>query len=159
MRPVPLPESRIWPHAERALSDPIFAKLRGKLPALQVMASTPEGTAYPTALMDEMGQILTGYEGPALPYPDEETVLPSLAAQLTSIHGLPFVYSEVTAEKPLDIETIELVRTGKLPTMTKHFYGDPVDRQVYDSTNLYAVKRIPREIDHPLRTYVRGLPS
>ncbi len=154
MRPVPLPNDSTWHHAKPAMTDPIF-KL---IPNLGVHASTAEGTCYPVALMDKMAGLLSGYAGPATPYPDEETVLPTLAMSLTQKHGLPWVYSEVTMERPLDEDTIDQVRAGTLSPAYKTFYSDPQDRLLYNPEGLFAVKRVPRVLDHPLRVHIRNIP-
>lgn len=157
LRPVPLPDPSIWFHAASARSDPIFQELRRAFPNISVNASTPEGTAYPVDLMDEMTGLLSDYRGPTTPYPDEETLLPTLASQLTGSQGLPWVYSEVTVEQPLTITTIDAVRHGEVSAMHKTFYGDPVLRLLYHPDGLFAVKRVPRELDHPLRAHIRQL--
>jgi hypothetical protein len=110
--------------------------------------------------MDEIADILIHrlpYEPAPYPYPDEETVLPTIAAHLAARQGLPFVVSEVTLGRPLDRQIIDEVRAGTFRAPPKTFYGSPVTYPVYDAANVFAVKRVPRRINDPLRVYIRTL--
>lgn len=160
VRPVPLPADSTWAHAEKAHGHSYLRRLLAHLGGGEICASTPEGTALSRALMDEIVEVLTKrlpYESPPQAYPDEETVLPTIAARLATRTGLPFVMSEMTVGRPLDREMIDAVRAGTFRTPPKTFYGSRSTYPVYDGANVFAVKRVARRIDDPLRVYIRGL--
>lgn len=157
-RPVPLPENSPWQYAAQASADPWFVRLAERFPGARLHLSTCEGTAYDRSLMDEFDRLLTEdlrYDGPNPVYPDEESIFPSLTVALGVPTALPFVYSELTSERPLDEETIRRVAEGRVEPFRKRFYGDAEEREAYDVRHLYAVKRVPREFGHPLRVAVR----
>jgi hypothetical protein len=159
-RPVPIPEDSSWSHARAVRNHDYLRRLTSYLKIDSVRASTPEGTAYGAELMRDMADILTRvlpYERASTAYPDEETVLPTIAASLTQDIGLPFVYSEVTTGVTLTPSLVEDVRAGRVEVPAKSFYGSPQQYSAYDVSNLYAVKRVPRIINDPLREYIRGL--
>ncbi|MEO8626532.1 MAG: hypothetical protein ABI612_00320 [Betaproteobacteria bacterium] len=160
VRPVPLAQDSDWAHIEKVRKHGYLRRLVDHLGGGEICASTPEGTAFPRALMDEMAEILTTrlpYESPSDAYPDEETVLPTIAARLASRLGLPFVMSEVTVGRKLDIGVIDEVRARTFHTPPKTFYGSAAVYPVYDNSNLFAVKRVARRFDDPMRAYIRGL--
>jgi hypothetical protein len=160
VRPVPLAANSDWSHIEKVRRHDYLRQLIDHLGGGDICASTPEGTAFPRVLMDEMAAILTKrlpYEAPPDAYPDEETVLPTIAARLASRIGLPFVMSEVTVSRKLDKSLIDQVRAGTFRTPPKTFYGSPAEYPVYDASSLFAVKRVARRFDDPLRAYIRGL--
>jgi hypothetical protein len=159
-RPVPLPADSDWAHIDKVRKHDYLRRLIDHLGGGEICASTPEGTAFSSALMDEMTAILTDrlpYERPPKAYPDEEIVLPTIAARLAPRIGLPFVMSEITAGRPLDRAMIDEVRAGTFRVPPKTFYGSEMTYPVYDGSNLFAVKRVARRFDDPLRAYIRGL--
>ena len=155
-RPVPLPADSDWAYIDKVRKHDYLQRVVNHLGGGEICASTPEGTAFSQALMDEMAAILSKrlpYERPPRAYPDEETVLPTMAARLASTLGLPFVLSEITVGRPLDRAIIDEVAAATFLGPPKTFYGSHTTYPMYDGPNIFAVKRVARQIDDPLRLH------
>jgi hypothetical protein len=162
VRPVPVNLAGGWVHLPRLRQHQYLSRLAAHLGNAPICASTPEGTAYSSDFMEEALGLLIDrfpYEPSSDPYPDEETVLPTIAHALGVSRGFPFLASELTLERPITEAEIRQVREGSLVVPPKTFFDSKESYEVYDPANLFAVKRVPRRMNDPLRTFIRSLPA
>ncbi|MEQ1934220.1 MAG: hypothetical protein ABL962_10150, partial [Fimbriimonadaceae bacterium] len=146
-----------WTHADTALK---HEWLQGAISSLGMpfLASTPEGTCYRLDLMKQMAeylQITNPYVRPVTPYPDEETILPTLASKWAAKSTKPITYSEVTMDAKPSPELIAEIRGGNYHAAPRTFYRGTDEQVPYDE--VFAVKRIARVYDDPLRVFIRSL--
>jgi hypothetical protein len=146
----------------------------------RVLHSQPEGIFFGRELMRRMLDEIEAHLGTeAAPFVDHDTfwgtehyAYATAAAALTDDIVPPILYTEgqgTFADRPMDEATIWAVREGRFGeremidpndpdgpyAMPGIDLGPPFRR--YDSDHLYAVKRIAREYDHPLRALVRAI--
>jgi hypothetical protein len=145
-----------------------------------VYASQPEGMFFERALFrrmlaeieDKLGTGARTYKGDETFWGAEHYVYSTTAAQLADHIVPPVLYSEVqgtTSKRAMSEAVIWAIREGRF---AEHGWVDPNDPagpyaiegvdlgppfRVYDFDHVYAVKRIPREYDHPLRMLIRGI--
>lgn len=146
-----------WTHADVALK---HGWLRGAISSLGVpfVASTPEGTCYSISLMRQMAHYLlvtNPYVKSAMPYPDEETILPMLASQWAKTLSKPITYSEVTMDAKPTSDLIEKIRGGSYQPKARTYYNGEEVQVPYDE--IFAIKRVARVYDDSLRAFIRGL--
>jgi hypothetical protein len=154
VRPMP---AASWTHADTALKHKWLQDAMGAL-GTTFCASTPEGTAYSKGLMTQMADYLqqvNPYEKATLPYPDEESILPMLASAWAKNRTTPITYSEVTMDAKPTPELIEQIRVGCYRPAPRTLYRGTEEQVPYDE--VFAVKRVARAYDDPLRVYIRGL--
>jgi hypothetical protein len=162
VRPVPVNLEGSWVHLPRLRQHQYLSALAAHLGNSPVCASTPEGTAYSSEFMEEALRLLIDrfpYEASPDPYPDEETVLPTIAHALGVSRGLPFLASELTLGRPVTEAEVRQVREGALVVPQKTFFDSTETYEVYDPANIFAVKRVARQMNDPLRTFIRSLPA
>lgn len=82
-------------------------------------------------------------------YPREEVYFPTIASRFASRVGYPYCYMNWKRQLQLSIEEIDACIDGSI--------SDSPDIQDASKRSFFAVKRVPRRMDDPIRTYVREL--
>jgi hypothetical protein len=150
-----------WNESLCAYRDEALGAMLQELNATEIFGSQPEGIFFQADLFDDMSKVIERHwsYGEGETYLREEIYYSTISAHLlgdTSI-AAPVVYSEV-CRYPITADRIWQLAAG---TYSEGPYdsADPVapPYRLYDFDNLYAVKRINRVIDDPLRTVVRCL--
>ena len=136
-----------WGWSEAALADPELRDMMRYAGLNTVYHTQPEGIFFEKDVFREMVAIIDRWfeygRGPSLPR--EELYYSTLAPKLAdSLSATPLVWSEVTVGGKLDSDVVRRIREqeGEL--------GEP-----YDPLHIYAVKRVERNYDDPLRRWIR----
>lgn len=157
-----LPPQHDWGAPHMAEADPVFQNIMRDAGAKELWTSQIEGTFYKTEVFAQMLEIIERYHryDPSKPYIHEELYYPTIAATLTGNRGSPFLIREDNTHLPkFEPALVDQVRAGTLPDHwhTRWRLGREVTSQVWEGKNLYAMRPIPRVLDHPLRVYIRNL--
>jgi len=159
--------SLLAPHADwgaplMAEGDPVFQRIMKEAGAKELWWSQVEGTFYRRELFAEMVRIIENHHtfDASKPYIHEEIYYPTIASALAGNRGFPYLIREDRSHlPPFTTELIDRIRDESLPDhfMTRWKLGREVTSQVWEGKSLYALRPIPRVLDHPLRTYIRSL--
>jgi len=157
-----IPPQHDWGAPLMAEGDPVFQKIMKEAGASELWTSQVEGTFYRKELFAEMVRIIENHHtfDASKPYIHEEFYYPTIASAMTGNRGFPYLIREDNTHLPkFDVNLIDRIRTGDLPDhfQTRWKLGREVTSQVWEGKSLYALRPIPRVLDHPLRTYIRNL--
>lgn len=171
-------EMSIWTHRLSAESDAVLRRLRRRnRDAGPVLSSQVEGAFYRTEIFAQFSEALNDLAGSSklfpfgLPptvrrpvqrlfsfmsrqqllrklsagrfYPKEEVYPPTLMARSAVHPGAPYCYINWERNLEITVEDIVAIRSGS-------FHHDRYDL-------VFAVKRIERVLDDPVRSFIRGL--
>jgi len=136
-----------WGWSEAALSDPELREIMRYMGLDTVYSTQPEGIFFEKDVFREMVSIIDRRfeygRGPRLPR--EELYYSTLAPKLAdSLSETPLVWSEVTVGGTIDRDVVRRIRNQK-----------PTPSETYDLRQIYAVKRVERDYDDPLRRWIR----
>jgi len=157
-----LPPQPNWGAPMVAEADPVFQNIMKEVGAKELWTSQVEGTFYRKEVFADMLKVIEKYHrfDPKLPYIHEELYYPTIASVLTAKRGFPILLREDKTDLPkFDSTLVDKIRAGDLPDhfKTRWKLGREVTAQVWEGKQLYAIRPIPRVLDHPLRTYIREL--
>lgn len=93
-------------------------------------------------------------------YAREEVYYPTIANKLSKDISYPYVFSEVMVypRQSINIELVEMIRNDLLQQeccMERRLFEK--EQKMYDNNKVFAIKRVPRILENPVRQYVRGL--
>ncbi len=144
--------SDAWVHTRAARADQPLARMLAHLGRDEVVCAQAEGTFYRADLFREMVALIDAfydYQAINAPLCREEVYFPTLALQMLDLAGgsetvLPhtYVYSGVVHAAELGPAQVDAIRSGALRDGELPYF---------------AIKPVRREIDNPLRTYLRDL--
>lgn len=139
-----------WCWVPYIYADNEFREMTNHLGISTIYGSQPEGMFFQKHIFEEMVKVIDKFYiyGRGQIYPREEVYYPTLASKFVSNLKSPHVFSEVLTNKSIDPDFIRKINCGQ----QIENYGYP-----YDNENLYAVKRIHRDFDHPNRQFIRSL--
>jgi hypothetical protein len=145
-----------------AEGDPVFQKICQQSGAKELWCSQVEGTFYKREVFAEMVAIIERHFDyrKTLPYVHEEIYYPTIASSLNINIGHPYLLREDKQNLPkFDRELVDMIRAGQLPDhrVKRWKLGREVDSLVWRGEHIYAMRPIPRVLDHPVRSYVRSL--
>jgi hypothetical protein len=122
-----------------------------------IFAGQVEGSFYDAELFREMLSIIDRHWTPGTGerFPREELFYPTLAHALCP--SGPFVTPLLLSDAPVGALPISPAMIAGLIDGTYAENPAPGPATVYDFSQLYAVKRVPRSLHDPLRTYIRAL--
>lgn len=162
-----------WTPYIRSKFDPQFVEMCKYVGAKDTFGSQPEGTFYKTELFEEMCNIVEKYfdrekissymtkdkeDTNNTLYAREELYFPTLASKLSNNIAYPYLYSEVVAAQrkitPQLINSIRNCSISQDDCLEMHRFKEI---QIYDKENLYAVKRVSRNMNDNLRQFIRKL--
>ncbi|WP_274361651.1 hypothetical protein [Paenibacillus thermotolerans] len=138
-----------WPWSHAALGDSELQNIMEFLGITTAYSTQPEGIFFEKDVFREMVRIIERFfeYGRGYRLPREEIYYSTLISKLTdSFSRTPLVLSEVTTGYPIDRDTILGVHEQK-----------GLQTEAYCIEHVYAVKRIERNIHHPLRQWIREL--
>ena len=168
----------VWAHRLSAESDPVLRRLRRRLgDSGPVLSSQVEGSFYRTEVFARFSEALDEVAGPSrlfpsgLPpsvrrpvqrlfsfmsrysplkrfslgrfYPKEEVYPPTLMARSPVHPGSPYCFINWERNLEITVEDVVAIRSGS-------FHHDRYEK-------VFAVKRIERILDDPVRSFIRGL--
>ena len=146
-------------------NSPELEQLARTIGAERIYNSQVEGTAYRKDLFAEMVELVERHwrPNPAAIHAPEEWWYPTIAHTLTGSTRPPYVYCEthrhVTKHEPTPA-LLRALRDGRYAEEVRdddQYLSVSEDYQENDFNHVFAVKRVPRVWDDPLRTYVRSL--
>jgi len=145
-----------------AEGDPVFQNIMREAGAKELWTSQVEGTFYKKEIFKEIVKIIEKYHrfDPRKPYIHEEFYYPTITSALDVKRGFPFLLREDRTHLPkFEPALVDRIRAAGLPDhfQTRWKLGREVTSQVWEGKNLYALRPIPRVLDHPLRKYIREL--
>ncbi len=158
-----------WDMGIAARNDPPFQALLGELDDPPVRSGQHEGAFFRRELFARIADVVGRHYdvdaafGPPLIAREEIWISTVTAALATGPLGLPFVYSDAhQGNAKVSEETIRHIRAGDLDLERTTTRQEPEGERVYairDPERYYAVKRIARTVDDPLRRFIAGLPA
>lgn len=157
-----VPPQPTWGAPLFAEGDPVFQKIKKESGAKELWCSQVEGTFYKREIFGEMVSIIEknfDYRK-TLPYVHEEIYYPTMASGLGIPLGFPYLLREDKTNLPqLDAVLVEQIRSGELVDhfITRWKLGREVTSKVWEGKSIFAMRPIPRVIDHPVRRYIREL--
>lgn len=146
-----------WKQAIHAHQDRDLLKMMRHLKIETIYGTQPEGIFFTSELFEEMQTVIDqfySFENSTF-YCREEIYYSTLIQKwVTKVHP-PLLYSELCRKKVSE-KLIEEINRGNLkePETDHNGVGQ---YKLYDFSNLYAVKRVPRKYSHPLRRQIRSL--
>lgn len=151
-----------WSAPLFAEGDPVFQRIAKDAGADELWCSQVEGTFYRREVFQEMVEIIERHFDfrNTLPYVHEEIYYPTIANAMKLKIGSPYLLREDKENLPkLDNALIDLIRKGELPDhhISRWKLGRMVNAKVWEGKNIFAMRPIPRTLDHPVRQYVRSL--
>jgi len=151
-----------WAAPLFAEGDPVFQRIMRDAGATELWCSQVEGTFYKKDAFDEMVRIIERHFDfrKTLPYVHEEIYYPTIAMGLGLKCSHPYLLREDKQNLPqFDADLVNLIRTGNMDDhhICRWKLGRSVDSLVWQGKNIYAIRPVPRVLEHPLRTYIRDL--
>ncbi|MFH0701945.1 MAG: hypothetical protein V2B14_00200 [bacterium] len=145
-----------WIQREGADKDNNLSEMMKFVGTDKILGSQPEGTFYKTEIFNEMLNIIDKFQVYTnVNYCKEEIYYPTLASKIAGNITIPYLYSSV-CRKEITEKIIDNIRQKSLDEPEyEERYG--ITYRFYDMKNLYAVKRINRKINDPMRCYIRDL--
>lgn len=140
----------VWGWSPAALEDAELREMMNYMGLSTVYSTQPEGIFFEKEIFREMVSIIDKFfeYGRGHRLPREEIFYPTLVSKLTDrISHTPLVLSEITTGCPIDEE--EVIRVHRQHDLDRY--------PMYNGTHLFAVKRVERNFDHPLRAFIRNL--
>lgn len=156
----PTHDAMEWRESKLAREDEDLQKIMISARTPAIFGSQIEGTFYRKELFSMMVDLIDRHyyfsmRKPA--YCREEVYYPTLAAALVKAIATPYLYSSICRREI----TPEVIREIRTKTMSEDEYGQNGGAlspyRLYDLKNLYAVKRVPRAMNDPLRKYIKTL--
>jgi hypothetical protein len=139
-----------WPWAAPAHRDPMLGAILRDVGQTEIFVSQIEGSFYATDLFREMLERIERHfrPGEGERYVREEIYYPTLARHLASgPFAKTFVYWDADLRRSVAPATVWGLLDGSFAGSQPH----------YDFDNLFAVKRVDRVLDDPVRTLLRAL--
>jgi len=150
-----------WCQSKVAYSDADFLELLKICNLKQVYGSQVEGSFYSYDVFKCLVELIhNNYKENRIWYCREEIFYPTLAHGLfkETITGRNIVYSEVITGKETTIDTIDRIFKKNVERHNYTGMGKYASPNfLYDFDNLYAVKRVKRSIEDPIRKYINSL--
>lgn len=162
-----------WTPQHRSVHDTQLKEILNDINQTEIYGSQPEGTFYSRDLFAEIVKIIerrfdrskikpyftkNDNDHNNTIYAREEIYYPTIAHKLCGKVASPYLYSEVMFCQSLSTQIIDNVLNRTLPP--EYLTESRLSKTtipLYDSEHLYAVKRVPRDIQSPVRKYVREL--
>ena len=150
-----------WKESKLARADEDLTRIMSSVGAKSIFGSQIEGTFYRTELFSRMTDAIDreyqfSLDKPA--YCREEIYYPTLAAAMARGLVTPYLYSSVCRREI----TPAVIQEVRAKIMEEDEYGQNggalTPYKLYDLKNLYAVKRVARVMNDPLRRYIQTLP-
>lgn len=156
-----LPPQHSWGAPFMAEGDPVFQKIMEDAKAKELWTSQVEGTFYRKEIFQKIVETIERHHtfDPSKPYIHEELYYPTIASAMDAKRGFPYLLREEKELPKFEPALVDRIRAADLPDLVKTRWklGREVTSQVWEGKNLYALRPIPRVLDHPLRTYIRNL--
>jgi hypothetical protein len=149
-----VPPDTTWPPGVAAYRDPTVAALLADLGETQIYGGQSEGSFFTTELFIEMlARMDRRYRhGEGEHYVREEVLYPTLAGHLSrGTRAKTVVYSD--ASNP----AATTIGPALIWSLIDGRYGEAGPLTGYDLGQVCAVKRVPRELHHPVRTMLRTI--
>jgi hypothetical protein len=151
-----------WGAPMFAEGDPVFQRIMSDAGAGELWCSQVEGTFYRREIFAEMVGIIERHFDfrKTLPYVHEEIYYPTIASGLGVGCGTPYLLREDKTNLPaLDSNLVDHIRSGMLEdhVISRWKLGRQVDATVWRGHNVYAMRPVPRVLNHPVRSYIRSL--
>lgn len=167
-----------WSVESRMRHDPQFKLMCEHACVETIMGSQLEGSFYSKDLFDGMLKVIEKFFNRSeissymtksssdmnnTLYAREELYYPTLAYKFCKKSAYPYLYSEVNASfrngNAISIEAVKSIVENTIEEKDCFDVTRYKGKQLYDKSNLYAVKRVPRNYDDSLRSYIRNLKS
>ena len=155
----PMPSQNTPMFAE---GDPVFQRIMKDSGANELWCSQVEGTFYRKDLFAEVVSIIERHFDyrKTLPYVHEEIYYPTIISGLGIDFGDPYLLREDKEKLPaFNPAFVDMIRRGEVSDyhIVRWKLGREVDSKVWHGKNMYAMRPIPRVIDHPIRKHVRSI--
>lgn len=155
----PMPSNNTPMFAE---GDPVFQKIMSEAGSKELWCSQIEGTFYKKELFAELvARIERHFDyRNTLPYVHEEIYYPTIMSGLGIEFGDPYLLREDKENLPtFNPALVDMIRNGEVSDyhIVRWKLGREVDSTVWHGENMYAMRPIPRVIDHPIRQHVRSI--
>ncbi len=145
-----------------AEGDPVFQRIMADANAKELWCSQVEGTFYRREVFNEIVSLIERHFDfrKTRPYVHEEIYYPTIAKAMDIQIGHPYLLREDKELLPaLDNALVDIIRAKNLPDyeVSRWKLGRQVTSTVWKGQDIFAMRPIPRVMDHPLRAYIRSI--
>lgn len=169
----PCPSDMMWTPRRRATHDPQLKAIMKEIGATKMVGSQIEGTFYKREMFEQIWDLFDRHfdvngiaqygtkddnDHTNTLYAREELYFSTIASEITVDRVRPYLFSEVMTGVKITPTLIDEIRSSTIDLnscMEKRICETPY--RLYDVDNLYAVKRVARDLRDPLRRYIGGL--